>query len=58
MKQRISLLFVFFAFAISAFGQVDNISSQREFLLFGVGGLAVPTIALITLFWVKRRDWF
>ncbi len=54
MKQRISLLFVFFAFAISAFGQVDNISSQAALVSeFDAGGIKVilkrrpnsPTVA-------------
>ena len=54
MKQRISLLFIFFAFAISAFGQVDNISSQAALVSeFDAGGIKVilkrrpnsPTVA-------------
>ena len=54
MKQRISLLFVFFAFAISAFGQVDNISGQAALVSeFDAGGIKVilkrrpnsPTVA-------------
>ena len=54
MKQRISLLFVFFAFAITAFGQVDNISSQAALVSeFDAGGIKVilkrrpnsPTVA-------------
>ncbi len=32
--------------------------SKRDFLMFGVGGLTIPTVILLTLFWVKRRDWF
>ena len=54
MKQRISLLFIFFAFTVSAFGQVDNISSQAALVTeFDAGGIKVilkrrpnsPTVA-------------
>ena len=34
---------------------VDNIDTKHDFLIFGVGGLVVPTVILLTLFWVKRR---
>jgi magnesium transporter len=37
---------------------VSNVSTKKDFLLFGVGGLVVPTVVLLTLFWVKRNDWF
>jgi magnesium transporter len=37
---------------------VDSIDTRGDFLLFGVGGITVPTVILLTLFWVKRRDWF
>ena len=30
----------------------------RRSSCFGVGGLVVPTVILLTLFWVKRHDWF
>jgi len=36
-------------------GQIDSLT---DFLLFGVGGLVVPTVILATVFWVKRDDWF
>ena len=32
--------------------------AQSDFLMFGVGGLVIPTVILLTLFWVKRHDWF
>jgi magnesium transporter len=59
----VGTLFVTWTLITGFFGQnfewlVGNVSSRGDFLLFGVGGLAVPTIALGTLFWVKRRDWF
>ena len=36
----------------------DNVTTMDDFLLFGLGALVVPTITLLALFWVKRRDWF
>ena len=56
-------LFLAWTFVTGFFGQnfgwlVDNIDSKHDFLLFGVGGLTIPTVILLTLFWVKRRDWF
>jgi magnesium transporter len=59
----IGTLFVLWTLVTGFFGQnfgwlVDNISSRHAFLVFGVGGLLVPTIVLGTLFWVKRHDWF
>ena len=37
---------------------VRSIDSQRDFVIFGVGGLVIPSVILVTLFWVKRHDWF
>jgi magnesium transporter len=37
---------------------VDNIDSRHDFLVFGVGGLVVPTVLIGGLFLVKRKDWF
>ena len=55
--------FVVWTLITGFFGQnfqwlVDNVESRNDFLLFGVGGFLVPTIALAVLFWVKRHDWF
>src|SRR5215210_6828154 len=55
----VGTLFVLWTLVTGFFGQnfgwlVDNISSRHAFLLFGVGGLLVPTVVLGTLFWVKR----
>jgi magnesium transporter len=55
--------FLVWTLVTSFFGQnfgwlVDNISTRSDFLLFGVGGLAVPTVLLAALFWWKRHDWF
>jgi magnesium transporter len=55
--------FLVWSLVTSFFGQnfgwlVDNISTRGDFLLFGVGGLALPTILLGAFFWWKRHDWF
>jgi magnesium transporter len=59
----IGTLFIVWTLITGFFGQnfgwlVSNVDSRHDFLLFGVGGLVVPTVVLATLFWVKRRDWF
>jgi magnesium transporter len=56
-------LFVLWTLVTGFFGQnfrwlTDNVSSLQDFLLFGLGALLVPTVTLLTLFWIKRRDWF
>ncbi len=37
---------------------VRNIDTRHDFLLYGVGGLVIPTCVIGTVFWVKRKDWF
>jgi len=37
---------------------VRHIDSRHAFLVYGVGGLVVPTVVIGTVFWVKRKDWF
>jgi magnesium transporter len=59
----VGTLFVLWTLVTGFFGQnfgwlVDHIDSKKDFLMFGVGSLVVPTVILLTLFWVKRRDWF
>lgn len=56
-------IFVIWTVVTGFFGQnfaflVDNIQSREKFLVLGVGGLLIPTVILLTLFWVKRHDWF
>jgi magnesium transporter len=56
-------LFVIWTLVTGFFGQnfgwlVDHVKSLHAFLIFGVGGFVVPTVILLTLFWVKRDDWF
>jgi magnesium transporter len=59
----VATFFVVWTLITGFFGQnfqwlVDNVESRGDFLLFGVGGLVVPTVALATVLWVKRHDWF
>jgi magnesium transporter len=56
-------LFVLWTLVTGFFGQnfgwlVGHIDSMSDFLIFGAGSLVIPTVILLTLFWVKRRDWF
>lgn len=56
-------IFVIYTVVTGFFGQnfgwlVDHIASRNNFLIFGIGGLAVPTVILATLFWIKRDEWF
>jgi magnesium transporter len=59
----VGTLFVLWTLVTGFFGQnfgwlVDNIDTRSDFLMFGVGALVVPTVILLTVFWVKRHDWF
>ena len=59
----VGTIFVTWTLITGFFGQnfawlVRHVESGSDFLIFGIGGLVLPTIALGTLFWVKRRDWF
>jgi magnesium transporter len=59
----VATFFVVWTLITGFFGQnfqwlVDNVESRTDFLVFGVGGLVVPTVILATLLWIKRRDWF
>ena len=63
---RLTVLATFFlvwTLVTSFFGQnfgwlVEHIDSRTEFLLYGVGGLLVPTLALAALAWWRREDWW
>jgi magnesium transporter len=55
--------FVVWTLITGFFGQnfgwlVDTVESRTDFLVFGVGGLVVPSVVLAVVFWVKRHDWF
>jgi magnesium transporter len=59
----VGTLFIVSTLVTGFFGQnfrwlVDNISTRTDFLVFGVGGLAVPLAVAGTILWVKRNDWF
>src|SRR5215208_1133333 len=59
----VGTIFVTWTLVTGFFGQnfgwlVRHVESGTDFLIFGIGGFVLPTVALGTLFWVKRRDWF
>ena len=59
----VATLFFVWTLVTSFFGQnfgwlVDGIDTRGDFLLYGLGGLAAPTLLLGVLFYVKREDWF
>ena len=59
----IATFFITWTLITGFFGQnfgwlVSNVESRTDFLVFGVGGLVIPTVGLVTLLWIKRRDWF
>jgi magnesium transporter len=59
----VGTLFVLWTLVTGFFGQnfewlTNHVQSATSFTVFGVGGLVLPTVILLTLFWVKRRDWF
>ena len=59
----VATFFVVWTLITGFFGQnfgwlVDNVNTRTDFLVFGVGGLVVPTVIMATVLWRKRRDWF
>ena len=59
----VGTLFVAWTLVTGFFGQnfgwlTNQVESLSDFLILGLGGLLVPTVALLTVFWIKRRDWF
>ena len=59
----VGTIFVTWTLITGFFGQnfewlVSNVESRTDFLVFGIGGLFVPTVVLVSVLWVKRRDWF
>jgi magnesium transporter len=58
----IATFFFIWTLVTSFFGQnfrwlTDHVESLRMFLIFGVGGLAVPTLFVAIYFWRRRREW-
>ena len=59
----VATFFVVWTLITGFFGQnfrwlVDSVETRTDFLIFGVGGLLVPTVILATVLWIKRHDWF
>jgi magnesium transporter len=59
----VGTIFVTWTLVTGFFGQnfawlVKHVESENDFLIFGIGGIVLPTLVLVSLFWVKRRDWF
>ena len=59
----VGTIFVTWTLITGFFGQnfewlVSHVESGTDFLVFGIGGLIVPTVVLCSVFWIKRRDWF
>jgi magnesium transporter len=59
----VGTLFVLWTLVTGFFGQnfewlTSHVESGSDFLIFGVGALVLPTVILLTVFWMKRRDWF
>ena len=57
-----SVFFLMWTLVTGFFGQnfgwlVDNVDSKQDFLLFGVGGMLLPAVALAGVLWFKRGDW-
>jgi magnesium transporter len=57
-----SVFFLVWTLVTGFFGQnfrwlVDNVETKTDFLVFGVGGMALPAVVLAALLWFKRDDW-
>lgn len=65
LATRLTVLATFFliwTLVTSFFGQnfgwlTDHIESLHAFLIFGVGGLVLPTAVAAIYFWSRRREW-
>ena len=54
--------FIAWTLVTGFFGQnfgylVGHIDGRDHFLVYGVGGLIIPSIALGAYFWRRREDW-
>ena len=57
-----SVFFLIWTLVTSFFGQnfewlVESVDSKGDFLLYGVGGLALPTVVVGGVLYWRRRDW-
>jgi magnesium transporter len=57
-----SVFFLVWTMVTGFFGQnfkwlTDHVESERDFLVFGVGGMLVPTLVLAAVIWRRRGDW-
>jgi magnesium transporter len=57
-----SIVFLVWTLVTSFFGQnfrwlVDHVDSKSDFLVYGVGGLVVPTVLIGAVLYWRRRDW-
>jgi magnesium transporter len=57
-----SVFFLVWTLVTGFFGQnfkwlVDHVESEKDFLLFGLGGMLIPTAVLVAVLWLKRGDW-
>jgi magnesium transporter len=57
-----SIVFLVWTLVTSFFGQnfgwlVRNVDSKTDFLVYGVGGLVVPTLLIVGVLYWRRRDW-
>jgi magnesium transporter len=59
----LATFFIVWTLVTGFFGQnfgwlVGNVETRSDFLMFGIGGLVVPTVVLAAVLWIKRHDWF
>jgi magnesium transporter len=57
------VFFLLWTLVTGFFGQnfdylVSSVDSRTDFLVFGVGGLVVPSVILGVVLWRRRRDWW
>jgi magnesium transporter len=58
----VGTFFIAWTLVTGFFGQnfgwlVDHVASLQSFVIYGIGGLAIPTIVLGIYFWRRREDW-
>jgi magnesium transporter len=58
----VGTFFIAWTLVTGFFGQnfgwlVDHVASLHSFVIYGIGGLGIPTIVLGIYFWRRREDW-